>query len=66
MPKHALGRDVLSRHVMALGRRTVSRKALDRGTLSRPVMALGRGIVSKSGTEPRHRVLACTRQRNLT
>ena len=54
MPKHALGRGVLSSHVMALGRGIVSKKELDRGTLSRHVMALGRGTVSKGGTRPRH------------
>ena len=53
---HVLGRGVLSRHVMALGRGTVSKKALDRSTLSRHVMALGRGTVSRRGTRPRHRV----------
>ena len=56
MPRHALGRGILSKHVMALGRGTVSRKALDLGNLSTLIMPLGRGTVSRHGTRPRHLV----------
>ena len=56
MPRHALGRGILSKHVMTLGQGTVSKKALDLGNLSRLVMALGRGTVSKHGTRSRHLV----------
>ena len=64
--KNALGRGTLPRHVMALGRATMSKDALGRVTVSRDspgrgilprhVMELGRGPLARHRTRPRHRV----------